>query len=306
MKERIKKLFDYMPDNIVSILSKTLLLIGNSLEEIRFRTKKPLVVITNNGAFGVLSSGKLTSVMVNSYIVSETDMKKLFQLICENSVYAYLEEIKNGFITLRGGNRVGITGKAIMEKNLIKNVTDISSLNFRVSREIIGVADPIIGHILSDGYIKNTLIISPPGGGKTTVIRDVARQISNVGFKVGIIDERSEIAAMAKGVAYNDVGLNTDVIDSVPRHIGVVSLIRSMSPHVIITDEISNPDDVKAILTVTGSGTSIIATAHSQNLDEIKNKEMFSKILGANGFSQIIAIKRNGNKINFEIKSTTS
>lgn len=306
MKERIKKLFDYMPDNIVPILSKTLLLIENSLEEIRFRTKKPLVVITNNGAFGVLSSGKLTSVMVNSYIVSETDMKKLFQLICENSVYAYLEEIKNGFITLRGGNRVGITGKAIMEKNLIKNVTDISSLNFRVSREIIGVADPIIGHILSDGYIKNTLIISPPGGGKTTVIRDVARQISNVGFKVGIIDERSEIAAMAKGVAYNDVGLNTDVIDSVPRHIGVVSLIRSMSPHVIITDEISNPDDVKAILTVTGSGTSIIATAHSQNLDEIKNKEMFSKILGANGFSQIIAIKRNGNKINFEIKSTTS
>ncbi|MDR1392261.1 MAG: stage III sporulation protein AA [Clostridiales bacterium] len=290
-----------MPENIKPMIEKVFELAGVFVEEIRFRVSKPLIIVTDVGSYGVLPDGSLTSIFGNAYIIRERDIKQLFQSVCENSVYAYLEEIKQGFITVRGGNRVGICGKAVVEDGKIENIRDISGINFRVSKEIIGSSDEIISNILKDEKIINTLIVSPPKGGKTTIIRDIARQISNAGFKVGIIDERSEIAAVYKGIHKNDVGLNTDVLDCVPRNLGIVMMLRSMSPDVLITDEIATKDDAKAVEQAIGCGVSIVATAHGESIDDVKTRKNIDFILGNGGFEQVITISRMGRSVNFSV-----
>ncbi|MGB9679448.1 MAG: stage III sporulation protein AA, partial [Thermoanaerobacteraceae bacterium] len=243
--ENFFELLNSLPSNVREIINKIPKDIIEKTEEIRLRLNRPLMIDINNEENLVSSEGKFVKNIKDSYIITHEDCNKALQLISKSSLYAFEEELKNGYITLKGGYRVGIVGKCVIENGYIKTMRNISGYNYRIMRELKGVSDNIISYIVkSPKEVKNTLIISPPQCGKTTLIRDIARNISNgiewLGFKglnIGIIDERSEISACYNGVPQVDVGIRTDVLDGCPKSSGILMMIRSMSPKVIITDE---------------------------------------------------------------------
>ena len=236
---------------------------------------------------------------VIDYIVKQQDVLQAFERICENSVYSYRRQICDGYITIRGGNRVGIVGSAVVDNGQVININYISSLNFRIASQKIGCSNSIIEDIIDmqNNSIFNTLIVSPPGCGKTTLLRDIVRNISNgisvIGFKgktVGVADERGEIAAMYKGIPQNDIGIRTDVIDNMPKPLAMRILVRSMSPDIIACDEIGSLEDVEAIDYAMCSGVKGIFTAHGKNIDEINKNTELSKLLNKKIFERIILL----------------
>lgn len=257
------------------------------IEEIRLRSGKPLM----------LKIGQETQTI--DYIVKQQEVLQAFERICENSVYSYTRQICDGYITIRGGNRVGIVGSAVIDNGQVININYISSLNFRIARQQIGCSNSIIEDII-DNYnnsIHNTLIVSPPGCGKTTLLRDMVRNISNgineIGFKgktVGVVDERGEIAAMYKGIPQNDIGIRTDVVDNMPKPQAMRMLVRSMAPNVIVCDEIGSIEDINAIDYAMCSGVKGIFTAHGKNIDEVNQNPELSKLLNKHVFERIILL----------------
>lgn len=270
------------------------------LEEIRLRAYKPLIIENRAGEWFVDRQGNLLDNFINSYIVSHEDVLRTLELVSENSIYAYQDEIKNGYITLRGGHRIGIVGRIILEGKNLKTIKDISGLNIRVSKEVYGCGTNVIKYIIRDRVdVYNTLIVSPPQCGKTTLLRDITRLISDgvdeygfKGMKVGVVDERSEIAACYKGIAQNNVGIRTDVLDSCPKSIGMTLLLRTMSPKVIITDEIGNEGDKDAILQLINAGVKIITTAHGYTVSELKSRQEVLKLIEEKVFDRFIVLNR--------------
>lgn len=255
------------------------------LEEIRIRANKPVI----------LKLGQVEIVL--NYTITTNEIIGILQNICNNSIYTYQNQICNGFITLPGGNRVGIAGNVVIKDGQVSNISYIYSLNFRISHQINGASDNILKYVLDteNNTIFNTLIVSPPGAGKTTMIRDLAKRISNGineinfrGLDVSIIDERGEIAAMTKGITFNDVGIRTDVLDNVPKSIGIRMAVRSMAPKVIIADEIGNKDDVNIINYVICSGVKCIFTAHGSDMEDLLKNNEINKIINLQLFSKII------------------
>jgi len=255
------------------------------LEEIRIRANKPVI----------LKLGQVEIVL--NYTITTNEIIGILQNICNNSIYTYQNQICNGFITLPGGNRVGIAGNVVIKDGQVSNISYIYSLNFRISHQINGASDNILKYVLDteNNTIYNTLIVSPPGAGKTTIIRDLAKRISNGineinfrGLDVSIIDERGEIAAMTKGIIFNDVGIRTDVLDNVPKSIGIRMAVRSMAPKVIIADEIGNKDDVNIINYAICSGVKCIFTAHGSDMEDLLKNNEINKIINLQLFSKII------------------
>lgn len=255
------------------------------LEEIRIRANKPVI----------LKLGQVEIVL--NYTITTNEIIGILQNICNNSIYTYQNQICNGFITLPGGNRVGIAGNVVIKDGQVSNISYIYSLNFRISHQINGASDNILKYVLDteNNTIFNTLIVSPPGAGKTTMIRDLAKRISNGineinfrGLDVSIIDERGEIAAMTKGITFNDVGIRTDVLDNVPKSIGIRMAVRSMAPKVIIADEIGNKDDVNIINYAICSGVKCIFSAHGSNMEDLLKNNEINKIINLQLFSKII------------------
>lgn len=228
------------------------------------------------------------------FIPNEKNMISLLQMLCENSIYSYQSQICNGFITLYGGHRVGIMGSCSVKDGKVNNVNYISSLNFRISKEIIGACNDVLKFVITNNQINNTLIVSKPGCGKTTVLRDLIRVISNIGFNVSVIDERGEIAAMYKGVPQNDVGLRTDVMDNVSKSIGMKIAIRTMAPDVIFADEIGTQGDLEAINYGVCSGVKGIFTAHASTIDELLKNINLKKLYDEKIFKKLIFLEREG------------
>jgi stage III sporulation protein AA len=271
-----------------------------SVEEIRLRADKPMMIQNADKDWFVKKNGSLSRESADTFIVKQADIIKTLELMSENSVYAYQDEIKNGFITLRGGHRIGITGKIVLDGNIVKNIKDISGLNIRVSKEIYGCSSQLIPYIINaNGNVYNTLIVSPPGCGKTTLLRDLSRVVSNGakeygfhGLKVGVIDERSEIAACYKGVSQNEIGIRTDVLDGCPKAIGMSMMLRSMSPQVIITDEIGNQGDKEAVMRILNAGVKIITTAHGYNISELKTRQEVLGLIEEQAFERFIVLSK--------------
>lgn len=266
----------------------------NQIEEIRLRNSKPLIIKIGQ------------EVQILEYIVTQQEVLQAFEKICESSVYSYRRQICDGYITIRGGNRVGIVGSAVIDNGQVININYISSLNFRIASQRIGCSNKIIKDIIDfdNNNIYNTLIISPPGCGKTTLLRDIVKNISDginiKGFKgktVGVVDERGEIAAMYKGVPQNDIGIRTDVIDNMPKPEAIRILVRSMAPDVIVCDEIGSSEDLDAIDYAMCSGVKGIFTAHGRNIEEINRNPELSKILNKHLFERIILLnpEKRGN-----------
>lgn len=293
-------------DEIVKSLSPNIkkriehiLTLDNQIEEIRLRSEKPLIINSKSKDFFLDSkSNKLTKYQQNAYIVTKDDVEQTFQIMCKYSIHSYMDDIKKGFITLRGGHRVGLVGKTIIENKEVKNIKNISSLNIRISREIIGCSDKIMSHIMgAKDTINNTLIISPPQCGKTTLIRDIVRNLSSGnekldirGRKVALIDERNEISGSYQGIAQMDVGIRTDIIETCPKDIGIMMMLRSMSPNVIVTDEIGSINEIKALYTALNGGVSLITTVHGDSIDDIKSRKELSKLVDGELFKTIIIL----------------
>ncbi|HBV96829.1 MAG TPA: stage III sporulation protein AA [Desulfotomaculum sp.] len=248
------------------------------LEEIRLRALRPLALGLDTGDVFINESGQVVEDPQKAYLVTREDVERCLGLVSGSSIYALEEEIKNGFITIPGGHRVGITGKTVLESGRVKTVKYFSGINIRISREVIGSARPLLPRIIDreGGTIRHTMIFSPPRCGKTTVLRDAIRMISDglpelglPGQAVGLVDERSEIAGCYCGIPQRNVGLRTDVLDGCPKAEGMTMLLRSMGPSVIATDEIGGQDDVRALEEVLNAGVKVIFTVHGSSLEEL-------------------------------------
>ena len=292
------EIFPLMPIKIVEILKKVSMNYLCFLEEIRLRSAKPLMLVIKNKDYMITPDGNFTKEYKKAFFVTKEDIFKTFQFISQCSVYSIESEMKNGYITIPGGHRVGFSGQVVLEKDNIKTIKNISSFNIRVAREVLGAADKVLPYITDkNGLILNVLIISPPKAGKTTLLRDMIRQLSSGvdrlginGYNIGLVDERSEIACCYEGIPQNDVGIRTDVLDRCPKAQGMMLLLRSMSPDIIATDEIGRNEDAIAIEEAINAGVAVIATVHGLNVEDVKKRPTIRKLINRGFFHRYIVI----------------
>lgn len=258
------------------------------LQEIRIRAERPVLAVC--GGRERMSLKKLTAGQVG----------EILAYLSNYSLYAYEGEIRQGFLSLPGGHRVGLAGKAVLEHGQIKTMTDISSLNIRFAHEIPGCADGLLPHLWEEEKLCHTLIASAPGRGKTTLLRDLIRQVSNgsslhEGMTVGVVDERSEIAGSYRGVPGNDVGIRTDVLDACPKAEGMMMLIRSMAPQVVAVDEIGSREDLWALQYAMHCGCVLLATVHGDSVQELQRKPVLREMIEAAMFERYVFLESGKN-----------
>ena len=283
-------------NRILSVLPRSIrVLIGKEhlqyeyLQEIKLRVEKPLLLVYRGEE---IIPGNQRG---KPYIVTREDIREMLEYISNYSLYAYEQEMKQGYITIEGGHRVGMTGQAIIENGKVKNLRYISSINLRMSHEILGCADPIFPFITYNKKLYHTLIVSPPRCGKTTLLRDMIRQISNGngwinGMSVGVVDERSELGGCYMGVAQTQLGIRTDVLDCCPKAEGMIMLIRSMGPEVIAVDEIGTAEDVHAIEYAMHCGCKMLATVHADSMEELRKKPLFDQMVAEKRFERYVLL----------------
>jgi stage III sporulation protein AA len=297
----IQEILPVLPDSIRRLVSALPPFVQEKVEEFRIRQERPLILGLSSGDHFLSVKGQLTGLRQEAYQVTQNDMEQLIQLISGSSLYALEEELRNGFITLPGGHRAGITGKAVLDNGRVRTLKYLSGCNIRVSREIKGAAAPILPYLL-DGRrgIYHTILISPPRCGKTTMLRDLIRQISNgieelgfPGVNVGLVDERSEIAGCYKGIPQRDVGIRTDVLDGCPKAQGMMMLVRSMGPGVVSADEIGRREDVEAIEEMLNAGVKVLVTAHGSSLAELACRPALGQLIRSKWIERIVILGRS-------------
>lgn len=265
------------------------------LQEIRLRVDCPLLITWDGKEYFVKPTGEITLDERESFPVEKRDLVETMEYIANFSLYAYEDEIRQGFLTIQGGHRIGIAGKIIMDGERIKSVKHISFINVRFSHQIKGCADKVLPMIIHNEEVCHTLIISPPKCGKTTLLRDMVRQISNgtdyfPGITVGVVDERSELGGSYMGVPQNDLGIRTDVLDCCPKAEGMMMLIRAMSPSVIAVDEIGDYKDICAIESVVNCGCKLLTTIHGSSIADIEKKPLMQKLMQERVFERYIVL----------------
>ena len=296
-KQEQRELLRLFSANIRKILKNTDLL-ADDLQEIRLRTGAPLLVVAKDQEYFLTPDGALTGEWEKGYPVSPTDIRDTMDYIGSFSLYAYEDELRQGFLTVEGGHRIGIAGKTVIEGEKVKGISHISCINVRVAHEKKGCADRVMPYLWEDGRFLHTLIVSAPGCGKTTMLRDIIRQISDgespyPGLTVGVVDERSEIAGCYLGVAQNDVGIRTDVLDCCPKAEGMMMLIRAMSPDVVAVDEIGTGEDIRAIESVVNCGSNLLATVHGNSMEDMKQKPLLNRLVESHVFERYIVLDAN-------------
>lgn len=265
------------------------------LQEIRLRVNRPLMLRANNREWTVRPDGRLSQNDSDGFRVNAAQIKDSFACISRYSYYAFADEISRGYLTVPGGHRVGISGKAIWEKDECRGMRYVSFLNVRVAHEVRGCGERVIRQLYRGGRILHTLIISPPGGGKTTLMRDLIRLLADGnsfgnGVNVSVVDERSELAACYQGVPQHDLGCRSDVLDGCGKSEGIRMMIRSMGPQVVAVDEIGGEADVQAVAEAARCGCAILATAHGDSLEEIRRKPGLGALVSEGLFERYLIL----------------
>lgn len=243
------------------------------VQELRLRSGQPFLLKKADGIFALEKSGVLLSAPWERGIrISAADLRETVSLLSAYSLYAFEEELRQGYITIAGGHRVGFCGKAVLENGEIRMLRQINALNIRIAREQRGWGEQFLPWLMEKGEFCHTLIVSPPGCGKTTLLRDIVRCLSEREKTVGIVDERGEIAPLRDGVPQMDVGPCTDVLEGCPKAKGMVLLLRSMSPDIIAVDELGRKEDIEAVEEVLNAGVKLIATAHGRDFADLETR----------------------------------
>mgnify|MGYP003369546089 FL=1 len=278
-----EQLSSILPKEISSVIGEKLS--DKGLQEIRLRVNKPLLVLCNNREY-----------IYENTVVDILKIRHCMQLISQYSLYVHKEDIRNGFITVRGGHRVGIIGQAVLNDTGIEGQKNISFINIRVAHEVKGCADKVMDFVCRNLVIKNTLVISPPGCGKTTLLRDIIRQISDgergVSANICVVDERSELGACFEGVPQKNLGMRTDVFDQACKPQGMLMLLRSMSPQIIAVDELGAKKDFEAVKEIMSCGVLCFATIHGFDLESIMKEKYVSQFIAPGMFERIIVLSK--------------
>ena len=254
-------------------------------EEFRLRAGRPMTVLLPGG-----------EVPLDAFVEPE-ELETLCDLATEFSRYAAAETLREGYLSVRGGFRVGLCGTAVMKDGANTNLKNFSSAVVRIAREKKGIADELAPKLFPDGEFASTLILSPPGGGKTTLLRDLVRRLSEgvEGFgprRVSLIDERGEVAVMYRGEPQMDVGPHTDVLDACPKALGIPIVLRAMNPQIIAVDEITVREDLKAAAMAAGCGVRLLATIHAADVEELTRKPLYRQLLEDRVFRLAVRIVR--------------
>ncbi|WP_124064824.1 stage III sporulation protein AA [Clostridium sp. E02] len=272
----------------------------SEVQEIRLRVAAPLLMVYNNQEFYVTSDGLLSKKREEAYIASKEELKETMEFMSNYSLYAFEDEMKQGFLTIQGGHRIGIAGKTILDDSGIKTMKYISFINVRLSHQVKGCGTLVLPYLYKEEReIFHTLIISPPRCGKTTLLRDLIRQISDggkghPGMNVSVVDERSEIGACFQGVPQNDLGIRTDLLDCCPKARGMMMLIRTMAPSVVAVDEIGIREDLEAMEYVMNCGCKLVATVHGSSIEDLKRKPVLKNLVEDQIFERYIVLNNSG------------
>ncbi len=275
------------------------------LEEIRIRVGKPVIIHRCGREYYLTEKGeeKLAegNLWEDALCFAGGQVDHMFSYLCQYSPYAYSEALKQGFLTVAGGHRVGVAGQVIRTSEGIGGIRNVRFLNIRISHEVKGVAEPVAAHLYEErtGIIHNCLIVAPPGLGKTTLLRDLVRVVSNgneicKGLRVAVVDERSEIAGCFQGEPQNDVGPRTDVLDGCPKAFGMEMMLRSMSPEVLAVDEIALSEDVETLLLLLNCGVRVIATVHGESFARVMEKPFLKPLFETTYFKRFLLMKEKG------------
>lgn len=285
MIESVSKM---LPKHVVGIIEAHLA--SDYLEEIRLRVDRPLELIVRGRP------------IFQPYFLTTEDAGFILNKLSHFSIYMIEEELKKGYVTIEGGHRVGLAGKVVTENGAVKVIRDVTSFNIRIAKEKLGIAERLVPHLYAKGSSSwaHTAIIGPPQSGKTTMIRDLARVISTgmadiEPMKVGIVDERSEIAGSVKGVPQHTFGSRLDVLDACPKAEGMMMMIRSMSPDVLVVDEVGRMEDCEAVLEAMNAGVKVIMTVHGTQLDDLLKRPSLSSLMNAGVFERFLVLTaKNG------------
>ena len=272
---------------------RELLILGGyryeKLREIRFRVGQPILIKCDTGEEMLRCKGS-----ADPYLIQQGELTELMNYICDFSIYAYEEELRQGFITTIGGHRIGIGGSVATEEGEIRTFRYITCLSIRVAHELPGISKHLMPYLFKNGQLYNTLLISAPGCGKTTMLRDLIRMLSDQGHTVGVVDERSEIGGCYMGIPQNDIGMRTDIIDGCAKAHGIMMLVRSMSPDVVAVDEIGTKEDVSAIETALHSGCRLIATIHGYDVQDVIQKQMLRTLIQDGAIERYVVLEKDG------------
>lgn len=295
----MKKLLESLPAEV-----------KGTLEEIRIRENRPLEIAYRDGFRFIAPDGAMKLQADGAFKPTAEHCRKLLERITNYSLYAMEEELRRGYITVSGGHRIGLAGRTILDGGVVRGIRDIGGFNIRIAREVIGAASHLLPKLMdaANATIGSTLLLAPPQQGKTTLVRDIARSLSyglagglnraaHAGKKVGIVDERSEIAACVRGIPTFDIGPRTDVMDACPKAEGMMMLLRSMSPEVLIVDEIGRQEDADAIREASHAGVSVVATAHAYDIQDALARPELYKLIKEGAFSHIVELRRSADGI---------
>lgn len=266
-----------------------------AVEEIRLRVGKPPTLRTGRVEY-----------LIGSEPVNQRQLDTVLELASQHSVHAVMDQLRNGYLSIEGGHRLGICGTAVTKEKEIYTLRQISSINIRIARAVQGVAELIMPKLLEQGQLQSTLVLAPPGLGKTTLLRDLIRSISDgIGMEamsVGLADERGEVAAMHNGEAQLNVGARTDVIQGCTKAQGLILLLRGMNPGVLAADEITAQEDVEALIQASGCGVCLLATAHGATLEDLQKRPVYQTLIRQRVFSRLVTISQSEGGRHYDVQ----